>query len=112
VCAIGFSCVDRIANILLSLIAEELAAFHELARQPPIFLGRFWVTRGVVVDEQERGRALPERWPEDFARSDERRVLRTHRNLGVQEIPVFPVDEDHPEMFFVVVGGLDQLLGK
>lgn len=51
---------------------EELGGFGELAGQLEVFFARGGIARGVVMDDDDAGRAPKEGRLEDFPRVDER----------------------------------------
>src|SRR5262245_20057431 len=72
--------VGTVANddMIVNRKIEQLARFYKLAREPDILPTRRRVTARMVVNEHERGSALPQRWAEDLSWVNERGVQRAN----------------------------------
>lgn len=83
---------------------EERGAVRQLTRQPNVLAGRGRISGGVIVYEDESCRADPERRPQNFSGMHEGGRLGAGRDEGVHEVMVLGVEEDNPEVLFVVIG--------
>ena len=64
------------------------------------------------MHQDERRGADPERWAQDFSWMDKGRRLGARRDEGVHEIVVLRIQEDDPEVLFVVVGRAKKVSGQ
>src|SRR5262245_30566921 len=90
-------------QVVMHAQIEQRGALDELTREPKILPRRCRIAARMVVHENQRGGAFSERWPQDLAGMNQRVRLRADRHLGVQQIPVLSVQQDHPEVFLVVI---------
>src|SRR5262245_14677577 len=106
--------VSTVANddVVVNRKVEKPARLHKLAREPDILSTRRRVAAWMVVNEQERGSALPQRWPEDLSRVGERGVWRANGHFGVHQVAELSVQEDRPDVLAAVVGATRNVDGE
>jgi hypothetical protein len=98
--------------VIVKAEVQELSAVDQLPRKPEILLGRRRISRGMIVDENQRGCPSPKRRPQYFSRVHERSRLGARRDQCVHQVVILGIQEDDPEMLLVVIGSPEEITGK
>jgi hypothetical protein len=85
--------------VILHGYVEYLASLHELSCYYPVVRRRCRIPARVVVDEDDSGRPLSDRFPKYFSRMHERRVEEAASYGDVALEPVLRIEHGDVELF-------------
>ena len=91
---------------------QEPRALDELPRELHVLLRGGWLAGRMIVAKNQVGGALAQRRAQHLARMDDRGGQAPRGDEVVPGVAVLGVQEDHPEVFAIVVVGRHQLPGE